>query len=255
VEPNPNVGPVPHRRPDGTWHHIADGGEELVLHDVVGGAFTDLVLTLLALHERAFPAYGYVLEEIRRDARVPGRRDGVVVHQWVLTVDGTPAGYCLSESNRPRGLALLPFLTVDPAWRSLTVGGAPVGRWFLELAEWQHVVDVDAPCRGVIGETPEPLLPPFIQKGWRVLPVEYREPVHGGFWPTRGAETHEIPLIWRPPLGLPLSEVEAMEPSVAPAAAAAFLLDLYRLPDDLPWVRVAVGEEELARPRPDRDAW
>lgn len=222
----------------------SDLGQTVVVHDVVGGHGQHFVATMQQIMMAAFPEHVYAAEQIAIDAMLPGRRDGIVVHQWFVTVDGVPAGISLEDSNVFRGVAPIHFLTVVPDLRSVTIGGVRLGRWLGEDSVKQLERDGAGLVLGAVGETPDYKQAPFLRAGWRVLPVAYVEPVEGWLWPERGMEFREIPLIWLPPHG---ADIEALEHQVMEAGAAAFLLDMYGLPADHPQVAPLVGAQAHAR--------
>jgi len=217
---------------------LGDRGEALGLHDVVGGRWSQYVDVLTDMHCRAFPEHEFAAEAIRVDAAEVSRRDHVVAHQWLLTLDGEPAGYSLADSNLRRRVAPIHFLAVEPALRHVTVGGVRVGGWFLHDSLRQYATDAGDAGLGCVAETPDHKLPIFGGHGWRVLGARYLEPVHGWNWRTDGLQTRNVRLIWLPPDG---SDIAALEPVVAAAASAAFLLDKYGLDPGIDWVAELVS--------------
>ncbi|MBU6315153.1 MAG: hypothetical protein KGR47_01485 [Acidobacteria bacterium] len=218
---------------------LGDRGEKFGLHDVVGGRWPQHVDVLVDMHCRAFPDHEFAAEVIRVDASTTPHREQLVAHQWLLTLDGEPVGYSLADSNLRRRVAPIHFLAVEPALRHMTVGGVRVGGWFLHDSLRQYAADAGDAGLGCVAETPEYKLPIFRQHGWRVLDAPYLEPVHGWNWRTDGLQTRSVRLIWLPPDG---SDIDALEPSVAAAAAAAFLLDKYGLDQGIDWVARLVSE-------------
>lgn len=222
----------------------SDLGQRVVVHDVVGGYGQEFVATMQQIMAAAFPEHLYAAEQLALDAMLPGRRDGIVVHQWFVTVDGVPAGISLEDSNVFRGVAPIHFLAVVPDLRSVTISGTRLGQWLGEDAVKQLARDGARVVLGAVGETPDYKQEPFLRAGWRVLPAAYVEPVEGWLWPERGMEFREIPLIWLPPQG---ADIEALERAVVEAGSAAFLLDMYGLPADHPQVAPLVGAQAHAR--------
>jgi hypothetical protein len=219
--------------------------------DVVDGCWPEGVAPMQQMMAAAFPDHLYAADQVAIDAAIPAQRDGIVVHQWFVTVDGVPAGFYLEDSNLFRGVAPIHFLVVDPLFRHVTVDGERLYRWMCTDAVVQLQNDAARADNaggglvlGAVGETPEYKLAPFLRAGWRVLPTAYVEPVEGWLWPQRGMEMREIPLIWLPPRGV---DAEAMERDVIVAGAAAFLIDMYHLPVDHPLVAPLVGDQAHAR--------
>lgn len=222
----------------------ADDGSRLVAYDVVDGRHPHLAEVMASLHRRAFPDHLFAADEIIADAARPSRRDQVVVHQWLLTRNDEPVGYSLADSNLRRRVAPIHFLAIEPAVRSVVVGGVGIGGWFLHDALRQYQVDAGEPGLGCVAETPEYKLPIFHRYGWRVFDVPYREPVHGWRWQTEGLDTRDVALIWLPPDDGPHLGIEA---DAARAAAAAFLIDKYRVDPDIEWVRALVTDQPRLR--------
>lgn len=215
----------------------SDTGEAITLHDVVGGRWPELVAPLRQLHDAAFPTHAFAGLQIERDARRASQRPGVIVHQWLLCIDGQPVGYSLSDSNLARRTAPIHFLAVDPEVRHLTVDGARLGTWFLHDALRQLDDDLGPENFGALAETPDYKLRPFLATGWQPLPVDYAEPVHGWDWPREGLEMRPLVLLWLPPRHrrVPLDPREVVSPAVA-----TFALDMYRLPIDHPLIVASV---------------
>lgn len=207
----------------------SDTGERITLHDVVGGRFGDLVGPLRRLHDEAFPDHGFAGVQIERDALARPQRPGIVVHQWLLCVEGEPVGYSLTDSNLVRATAPIHFLAVDVSVRHLTVDGARLGTWFLHDALRQLDQDAGPENLGALAETPDYKLKPFLTTGWQALPVDYAEPVHGWHWRSEGLEMRDLVMLWLPPR----HRSEALDPhDLVSAAVATFAIDMYRLPLD-----------------------
>lgn len=219
---------------------IADDGSTLALYDVVDGCHADLAEVMASLHRLAFPDHLFAADEILDDATRPSRRDHLVAHQWLLTRDGEPVGYSLADTNLRRRVAPIHFLAVEPTARSITVGGVGIGGWFLRDSLRQYEADAGEPGLGCVAETPRYKLPIFHRYGWRVFDVPYREPIHGWRWPVDGLDTRDVALIWLPPDAGPHRGSEA---DAARAAAAAFLLDKYRVDPSVDWVHELVNGE------------
>jgi hypothetical protein len=105
---------------------------------------------------------------------------------------------------------------------------------------------------GSFAEAADYSLPVLLPAGWIPLPIDYQEPVHGPSWREQGLETERTTIIWMPPDGLTPDEVTALQPRVLTPAAASFLLDIYDLDSDIPWVAKLCGDE-VNRPRPSRN--
>ena len=208
---------------DGVRRGHADGGELLELFDLTAGQHGHLLGALRAMHLEQFPEHAYAAEEFEHDFAADPHREGIVVHQWVLCVDGHPVAYSLADSNLIRRVAPMHFLAVAPQARDITVGGRRLGTWFLADTNRQLIEDVGGTALGSVAETPSYKLPAFLPQGWQILDPGYPEPVHGWKWPTAGLEIRRIVLLWLPIEVAPIRTKR----EVRPAAAAAFLLDMY----------------------------
>jgi len=228
-----------------------DDGATLELFDLVENAHAHLVEAMRSLHLAAFPEHTFVDALIVRDARLPARRQGIVVHQWLIALNGKPAGYMLSDSNLVRDVAPIHFLSIANEYSRHNVGGLRLAVWLQRQALPQYLRDAGRPGLGAVAETPRFKLRVFRPIGWRELPVTYLEPIHGDTWREHGLDTREVALIWLPTDGLDAATIERLEPEVIGPAAAAFLLDMYHLDPAIPWV-ADLCREETHRPGPVR---
>jgi hypothetical protein len=225
---------------------LADSGERLEIIDVVGERVPEYLAPLLELHAMHFATHDFATERIVDDAQRDPARDGIVVHQFLLLVDRAPAGYVLIDSNLRRRIAPVHFLAIHPDFRDLTVGGLRIGAWLVRRAARDASTDIGHMTLGACGETPFATLGIFINTEWQQLMVDYREPVHGWHWSSFGLETREVALLWLPPDVLGCTTTADLDDDrVAAAAAAAFLIDTYRLPPDNPVVVALTGAQRL----------
>lgn len=227
---------------------VADDGRIVRLYDVVDGRSAELLDPLLELHSRGFETYGYVHDEIRNDATRPSVRDGIVVHQFVLTVDGRICGFSLVDTNLVRNVAPNHFLYIDADVRGVTIDGRRLGTWFLHRTNEQVEIDGAPGSWGAVCEAESSRLKIFLPTGWVLLDGSYEEPSHGWTWPDNDLSSYRHNLLWLPRPGL---DIEALKPRVREAAAAAFLLDMYQLPVDEPFAARQCGSE-IDRRGPDR---
>ncbi len=227
----------------------SDTGERITLHDVVDGCWSQFVGPMRRLHDDVFPDHRFAGEQIERDARRASTRRGIAVHQWMLCVDGDPAGYSLMDSNLVRRTAPIHFLAVDSDVRHLTIEGTRLGTWFLHDALRRLDADVGPDNLGALAETPDYKLKPFLTTGWEALPIDYAEPVHGWEWPDKGLEMRPLVLLWLPPrhASRRLTPHEVVSPAVA-----TFALDMYRLDHDHALVRDTIDPVDLAMVPADR---
>lgn len=223
---------------------VGDKGEDVLVVDAVGGDHPDLAAAMVALHRTTFPQYHYVADRMVADATAQPVRDGLIVHQYVATVNGVPAAYIRGSSNLVRRTAVIEYLAVTREARKVFVEGRRLADWFMRNCQRQYRVDTGTECIGCTGEVAHDLLGPFRVYGWQVLPCRYTEPVHGWQWETHGLEVRDIALIWLPN--------QALSPQPDPASvvapiAASYLLDVYGLPTSVDWVAALVGPHEAAQ--------
>lgn len=220
----------------------AHTGETISLHDVANGSCAHLLTALQDRQRSAFPEYPFVSEEIARLAQPHRERPGQVAHQWLLQVDGVPAGHLLSATNSVRRFTAIQFLSLDRAVSRLWVDGRRITDWFIRHSLTQYRSDTGDAGLGCLGEVYDHQLALFRRWGWLRLPCDYLEPVHGWNWMTDGLETRARHLIWLPAPGV---DAEAMIERVVPSATATFLLDVYALDPALPWVADLVRDAAM----------
>lgn len=217
---------------------VADNGERIELRDVVDGHFTECIPAMQIVHEEAFPEHPFARDAMLDDAVAPSHREGIVLHQWYLTVDDEPAGIVMFDSNLVRRVAPLHFIAVRPHLRDVRLDGTRMGTWVMSVM-------LDAAVRdgadlGCVAETPRITLKIFLRADWTEIGEGYLEPVHGWDWPDKGLETRPLALAWMMP---PLLDPQVGITEISHRAAAAYLLDTYRLPIDLDWVVAQTGEQ------------
>jgi hypothetical protein len=232
-----------------TSQHRGDGGELLSLVDVTGEASSRDVDALIAFHRSMFPEHEFVADEIRTDAGLSGERDGLVVHQWLVRLGQQDIAYMLADCNLARRVVLVHFVGVNAGGRSVRLGGERLSTWLVHEARRQLDRDLissgatgaDALGYGVIGETLSSKLRLWSRIGFRLLPVDYAEPVDGRHWRRRAGldpelsaperptddELRPLGLLWLPSAQVPPDHVDAMQAEVMPCALAAFLIDHY----------------------------
>jgi hypothetical protein len=215
-----------------------DRGERVEVFDLVGGDHAHLVEAMVDLHCSAFPQYLYVADSIEADAAAEPNRGNLIVHQYLLVIEGVPVAYIRGSSNLVRRTALIEFLAVEPTTKAVRIEGLRVADWLMRNCQRQYRLDTGVECLGCTGEVAHDLLRPFIDYGWQVLPCDYFEPVHGWHWHQRGLEQRSVALIWlpNPKLAEPVEAADMVQP-----IAAGYLLDVYRLSSDVPWVASLVS--------------
>jgi hypothetical protein len=199
-----------------------------------------LVPELLAMHRTGFPEHDFVLERFQSNALLPPDRDGLVVHQWVVVIDGAPSGFLLFDTNVSRRIGVSHYVYLDATASRVAVDGRRLLDWLYRLVVLQVEHDVGGGSLGCVGEASDDRVRLFEWFGMRRLDVEYYEPSTGYRWHGPGTPIKRMNLMWRPPDGV---DPGSLEPEAARAGSAAFLLDHYGFQADLDWVRAAVGGE------------
>jgi hypothetical protein len=208
----------------------------------------DLIQAVVDLHLRWFGDYAYAVPELLENGELPADRDDRVVHQILALVDDAPAGYAIVHTNTLRRVGITHFLAVDEPFRSVTVDGRRLARALIEHAASRVVEDAGRlgldPFLGLAAEAEAEMVPVWERWGFEVLPVEYHEPHFGVRWPEHGAPTFfDRTLVGRPAPGADLDPV-----ACGRAAAAAYLLDHYRLPADHPEVAWLTSDRDATDP-------
>ena len=199
-----------------------------------------------------FPHRPFVPDEIRRDALLPAARDGLIVAQWFYTVNGATASYHLSDINLVRRTHTIKFGSVEKPFRRTMLRERRFNLWLIPSQRAQVTPHLPDGWLGSFAEAAEYSLPVLLPAGWIPLPIDYQEPVHGPSWREQGLETERTTIIWMPPDGLDESQIAALQPDVLEPAVASFLLDIYDLDPEIPWVAELCGEQ-VNVPRPRRD--
>lgn len=246
--------------------HRGDAGETVEVVDVVGGRRSDLTGALVSLHREAFPDYSFALDEIALDAELDPVRDGIRVHQSMLLVDETPAGFILFDTNVVRRFCVVHFAAVTRSAQTVRVGGRRLSAVAVARALATSTADLAGDLdgdlagglRGLIGEAPGPAVRLWEWVGLRRLQVDYAEPVHGRGWfehleagrddpraPVSHTPVSPIALMWLPPD--PTTETP-LDPDAVRDAAAAYLLDHYWLDPTHPLVISLIGADVADAP-------
>lgn len=231
---------------------IADTGELVEMFVVTDGKNLRYVEEMCRMQIENFPHRPFVPDEIRRDALLPSRRDGLVVAQWFYTVDGATASYHLSDINLVRRTHTIKFGSVEKPFRRTMMGDRRFNLWLIPSQRAQVTPLISEGWLGSFAEAADYSLPVLLPAGWIPLPIDYLEPVHGPNWRELGLETERTTIIWMPPDGLTEAEIAALQPQVLQPAAASFLLDIYDLDPTIPWVADLCGKQ-IDVPRPRRE--
>jgi hypothetical protein len=216
----------------------------LCVADIVAGADQWAVDALADVHAEAFPGYAFATAQIEADAAAAPIRNALIVHQWLVLHGETPAGCVLFDTNLARRVAIVHFLAIAGPGRAVRVDGQPLSSWLCRRvmatlrSELNEHVPPTSPL-GVFGESAARLVRRWRGVGFRPVDVLYAEPVAGPGWRDVDGDNpamSPLTLLWLPVPGTAPDDA-------APAGAAAFLIDHYRLPLDHPTVVAATGAE------------
>ncbi len=225
----------------GRWESAS--GESVEVVDVVDGAPADEVAALQTVFCRHFPQYLHTLEDIAVDASLPSRREGVVVHQWLILVNDEPSGVILFESNLVRRCGPVVYFAVDQQFRSLVLDGNQLSKMSTWLSVPQMLTDGGPDMLGGCAER-HPTYPARLVR----LEVDYVEPIGGRHWRLNGGPKdisfNPMSLHWTPSPHLrPVLESPGIGHNVTCRIAAAYLIDHYQIPRDHPHVKRLAGAQ------------
>lgn len=228
----------------------SDSGDLVEMFEVTGGSNLRFIDEMCRLQLEYFPHRPFVPDEIRRDALLPAKRNGLIVAQWFYTVNGETASYHLSDINLVRRTHTIKFGSVEKPFRRTMMRNQRFNLWLIPSQRAQVTPLIPDGWLGSFAEAADYSLPVLLPAGWIPLPIDYREPVHGPNWRERGLETERTTIIWMPPDGLTEAEIADLQPRVLQPAVASFLLDIYDLDPAIPWVAELCGDQvDVARPQ------
>lgn len=181
-----------------------------------------------------FPDHAHVVDELTQAWAGQWPDPQVIVHAWLLELEGEPVGFAVAHTSLRRQVLLQHFIGMDPQ-----AGARLPLRWVgyfmdaLRDISARDCEDAGTVLLGQLGEHHEEHLRAWSRFGYVTLDVEYREPNHGRQW----AE-HGDPSFFPMSPQLRVTEAGASLPfsTVATSALEAFLLDHYLLPPDEPTV-------------------
>lgn len=211
---------------DATGLHV----EEVIGSGASEERLADLIRELL----RFFPEHAHVAGELAEAWEGDWPDPEVIVHAWLLELDGAPVGFTIFHTSLRRQVVLQHFVGMEPEARPQL----PM-RWVKSLADAVVATGVrDCEERGRLlvasmGENHAEHTRAWERFGYLTLDVDYREPVHGRHWREHG-ELQFFPMTPQ----IRLTEAGRSQPfaHVVDEAVCAFLLDHYLLPADEPTV-------------------
>lgn len=207
----------------------------LTVEEVIGvDAPVDRLLDLVRELLRHFPEHAHVAGEFAEAWMGDWPDPDIVIHAWLLELDGQAVGFTVFHTNVRRGIVLQHFVGMDVEARP----DLPL-RWVKYLADAVFATGMrDCEQHGrqllaAMGENHAEHARTWERFGYRTIDIDYLEPKHGRHWREYGdlaffPMTTQIRLT-DAGLALPFGDVVS-------EAACAFLLDHYLLPADEPTV-------------------
>jgi len=194
---------------------------------------------LQACFLRHFPEQPHVVDELDLAWRVGSHDPDVIVHGWLLENEEGVAGLLIFHTNLRTRIVLQHYVAIDESARAtlpyLWLG--PLFDAMLDVAETE-AHERGAELLATIGEISPRHVAAWKRIGYRVIDVDYREPVHGKHWAHFGEiEFKSMTVILRcTQFGetLPIGEV-------AQWGVQTYLIDHYGLPRDNPSVDRSLG--------------
>jgi hypothetical protein len=207
----------------------------LQVEEVIGvGAPEDRLGDLIREFLRFFPEHAHVVGELAEAWEGTWPDDRVVIHGWLLELEGEPVGFTVFHTSLRRQVILQHFVGVEPEARPRL----PM-RWIKDLADAVLAVGV-RDCReagtellATLGENQPEHTRAWERFGYITLDIDYHEPVHGRHWREHG------PLrFFEMTPQIRLTDAGRAEPFhvVVDQGVRAFLVDHYLLPEDEPTV-------------------
>lgn len=207
----------------------------LTVEEVIGvDAPVDRLLDLIRELLRHFPDHAHVAGELAQAWSGDWPDDGVVIHAWLLELADEPVGFTVFHTSLRRGVVLQHFVGMDVEARP----DLPL-RWVKYLADAVFATGIrDCEERGrtllaAMGENHPEHARTWERFGYTSIDIDYLEPLHGRHW-REYEERSFFPMTTQ----IRLTDAGREQPfgEVVHAAASAFLLDHYLLPEDDPTV-------------------
>lgn len=194
-----------------------------------------------------FPDYVHVLGELELAWAGEWPDSDVIVHAWLLQLEGEVEGFAIVHTSLSRQILLQHFIGMSSQARAVL----PL-RWigyFMDALRDTAARDCENAgtlLLGQMGEHYDEHLRSWSRFGYVSLDIEYGEPQHGAHWAEHGEPVYL-------PLTAQLRRTKAGEAlpfaDVATAALEAFLVDYYQLPRDEPAVaRILARAATLSGP-------
>ncbi|HMZ06184.1 MAG TPA: hypothetical protein PK078_01095 [Anaerolineales bacterium] len=215
----------------------------LTIDDLVDGN-SDCIEEYLNIYQTLFPQYGRYIPLMRK--RAEKKQDGEVNeswHQWLLSVNGIPAGIVGFLYNKMRNLGLLMDFAILKEFRPIaTPGQTRFSHYILTLVMQQLILDAKSNgkntplCLAAEVEYPS-LVRKYKEYGYVQFPVEYFEPPSTPelieiYDETKILDKLEYERMFIGAFPIPGIQVSLNDPMIIKTVLLAFLEDHYRLPSE-----------------------
>ena len=226
-------------------HPVRQVGD-IVIYELLGSGDTERIEKMLGLYAKLFPQYQHYVPRMRRRAQFGNeRREGHIVHYWLVEVDSQPAGLRTFRYVRGRRCGLAHSLAVDPAFRDVVADDHRLAVFIIYECLNQVIRDAkergDLPLYGMVNEVePSRLMEHYIHNGLVQLPIKYVEPIFPPEVEGR-SRLEELANIRFSPMHIgflpnPEANVEKYTCEMISDFVKAFLVDHYGLPEGHPAV-------------------
>ncbi|HNC37653.1 MAG TPA: hypothetical protein PLD32_13890 [Saprospiraceae bacterium] len=215
----------------------------LTIDDLVDGN-SDCIEEYLNIYQTLFPQYGRYIPLMRK--RAEKKQDGEVNeswHQWLLSVNGIPAGIVGFLYNKMRNLGLLMDFAILKEFRPIaTPSQTRFSHYILTLVMQQLILDAKSNgkntplCLAAEVEYPS-LVRKYKEYGYVQFPVEYFEPPSTPelieiYDETKILDKLEYERMFIGAFPIPGIQVSLNDPMIIKTVLLAFLEDHYRLPSE-----------------------
>jgi hypothetical protein len=225
---------------------VVEQVDNVSIYDLLGSGDDERGEKMLELYGMLFPQYQHYVPRMRRRLKFGNeKREGHIVHYWLVEVDGQPAGIRTFRYIRKRRCGLAHSLAVHPKFREVRVQGKRLAVHIIYECLSQIIRDAeekgDAPVLGMVNEVePDHLMEHYVRNGLVQLPLKYVEPIFPPEMEGR-SRLEELAIAQFSPMHMGFLPTAAFKnqictPEMIEDFVKAFLVDHYGLPEDHPAV-------------------
>jgi hypothetical protein len=215
----------------------------VTIHDITGGNNIAYLDKFLSIFVQLLPAYEFAVPTLKKIAQRPNNfNPALIEHQWLMEINGQPAGMTVFKYAAKRGLGFGLYLGILPEYRKIAFGEFNRLSEFV-VAATRVQLQIDAlelgqqiPV-GYLAESIEPKLVSRYEKdGFTLLDINYLEPLLPG-----GRITHvsskelgktEFHSVYLGIFPIGYKHINANDPTLLQNATLALLVDHYNLPEN-----------------------